>query len=455
MQHEDRLFLEAAGTWDLETIYTKLAQAKQVSNIRDTKLSSIEKAILRGLLCGCSPKKIAAQLNWTSGSLNVQLSKGLYRYVEAITDRELNTIRNWRDVASWLEQAEYKISQSKQDWREAPIVSSFYGREEELKQLENWIVKDKYQLVTLYGMAGIGKTTLAIKLAQKIQGDFDYVIWRNLHYQPKLEQILPELITFVAESSAQVATTIEKQISQLMDYLSSSRCLIIFDGLEAILKNNYYAGAIEDKYNEYFNFFNIFATVKHQSCLLLISQDEPDKMIFWQDYQVGSLHVKGLGESAKGILSENFTASSETWNILIKRYKGHPLALKLVGVIIKELFNGNVLKFLNTKTELDVIVPMFFNEVLKQQFQRLSDLEIKIICAIAMAKHLKHLEDLQQEIAPPIYLSDLTLALLSLKKRSLIEIITISDKAAFTISPIIKKFILREYQSNCNTILLN
>ena len=112
------------------------------------------------------------------------------------------------------------------------------------------------------------------------------------------------------------------------------------------------------------------------------------------------------------------------------------------------------MNFLNTKTELDVIIPRFFNEVLKQQFQRLSDLEIQIICAIAMAKEPKNLEDLQQELDPPVYLSDLTLALLSLKKRSLIEIVNIEDKSAFTVSSIIKKFVLREYQSNCNTVLL-
>ena len=338
MQHEDQLFLEAADTWDLEKIYTKLAQTKQVSNIRETKLSPVEKATLRGLLCGYSPKKIAVQLHWTSGSLNVQLSKGLYRYVEAITNHDLNTIRNWRDVASWLEAAGYKITHAKQNWNEAPIVSSFYGREKELKQLEHWIVQEKYQLVTLYGMAGIGKTTLAVKLAQKIQGKFNYVIWRNLHYQPKLEQILPGILDFFSESATKIPQTIDGQISELMNYLSSFRCLIIFDSLEAILKEKYYAGSIQDKYNDYMSFFNIVASGKHQSCLVLISQDEPDKMIFWQDYKVGSMQVEGLGESAKEILSKNFLAAPETWDILIKRYKGNPLALKLVGVIIKEIF---------------------------------------------------------------------------------------------------------------------
>jgi DNA polymerase I-like protein with 3'-5' exonuclease and polymerase domains len=43
---------------------------------------------------------------------------------------------------------------SSMDWGEAPDVSSFYGRTEELSQLEQWIVCDRTKVVALFGMGG-------------------------------------------------------------------------------------------------------------------------------------------------------------------------------------------------------------------------------------------------------------------------------------------------------------
>lgn len=63
-----------------------------------------------------------------------------------------------------------------QDWGEAICVSVFYGRQEELATLEQWIVSDRCRLVALLGMGGIGKTSLSVKLTEQIQDKFEYVI---------------------------------------------------------------------------------------------------------------------------------------------------------------------------------------------------------------------------------------------------------------------------------------
>jgi NB-ARC domain len=65
------------------------------------------------------------------------------------------------------------------DWGEAVDASIFYGRTSELETLEKWIVSDRCRLVALLGMGGIGKTSLAAKLGEKVQYEFDYVVWRS------------------------------------------------------------------------------------------------------------------------------------------------------------------------------------------------------------------------------------------------------------------------------------
>ncbi|HBB30653.1 MAG TPA: hypothetical protein DDZ80_09605 [Cyanobacteria bacterium UBA8803] len=100
-------FKQAATDWDLERLYRDLARVKQQSGKR-YQLTAVEMACLRGLLCRHSPNEIASVLNRELRGLRVDLSRGLYRYVETLTGRTLNTLKDWRDVADWLLLAGYQ-----------------------------------------------------------------------------------------------------------------------------------------------------------------------------------------------------------------------------------------------------------------------------------------------------------------------------------------------------------
>src|SRR2546421_4675734 len=51
-------------------------------------------------------------------------------------------------------------------WGEAPDISTFFGRTEELETLERWIVQNRCRLVAIVGIAGVGKTNLSVKLGR-------------------------------------------------------------------------------------------------------------------------------------------------------------------------------------------------------------------------------------------------------------------------------------------------
>ncbi|GET35322.1 hypothetical protein [Microseira wollei] len=102
-------FAQAKNDWNLEKLYQDLAAAKTQFTGKPKQLTPVEMSCLRGLLCSYGSTEIAAQLNREPRGLRVDLSRGLYRYVEILTLRPLNTLKDWRDVAIWLEEAGYKI----------------------------------------------------------------------------------------------------------------------------------------------------------------------------------------------------------------------------------------------------------------------------------------------------------------------------------------------------------
>ena len=120
--------------------------------------------------------------------------------------------------------------QARCDWGEAVDVSLFCGRASELATLEQWIQVDRCRLVALLGMVGVGKTSLAVKLAQQIQGEFDFVIWRSLLHTPPVETLLGDLVSFVSDQPEK-----EADIGQLIQCLRNSRCLA---GLRQISRPN-------------------------------------------------------------------------------------------------------------------------------------------------------------------------------------------------------------------------
>jgi DNA-binding MarR family transcriptional regulator/ABC-type dipeptide/oligopeptide/nickel transport system ATPase subunit len=450
-QPENELFITANQFWDLERLYLDLGQQKSTSRGRKTQLTPVEKAILRGLLCNYSPKEIAAALHWTPGTLYVELTKGLYRYVEILTGKETNILKNWRDIPNWLEAAGYKSPKQRHDWGDSPELTVFYGRTRELDTLKQWIGKQEYRLVSILGRSGIGKTSLAVKLAQEIQGEFEYIIWRSLRDSPPLNQLLVQFIQFLSnQQQDNLSEDSNVLISRFIECLRQHRCLIVFDDVQMLMRSCTHAGQYRERYEDYSELLTHISRERHQSCLVINSREKPIQieLLEQETSYVGSLKLTGLlPEKAQKILQANhLSGNQQEWQELIKLYRGNPLALNTIVATIKDFFNGSVSDFLAWNS---VIVTEPLQAKLMEQLHRLDSSEMEIIRYLARNPTPVSREQLRNDIDLGSD-SRLINALKSLERRSLIENIKQRSEVFFTIPPVLMNIAREQYSMNSN-----
>jgi hypothetical protein len=246
------------------------------------------------------------------------------------------------------------------DWGEAPDVSSFYGRTEELSQLEQWIVCDRTKVVALLGMGGIGKTTLAVMLAERIHKQFEFLIWRSLKSASPIQTLLEILIQFLSQRQEILSSqNLQQGISQLLHYLRQQRCLVILDEAEAIFRGS--EGKFRPRHGHYLDGYEGYGELlrrvgneRHESCIVLTSREKPEEIAAFegQSLPIRSLPLRGLqAEEAKNIFTvKGFSGSEMGLTELIELYGGNPLALKVITTLIQEVFNGNIADFLKQNT---------------------------------------------------------------------------------------------------------
>jgi hypothetical protein len=110
---EDELFLEAINYWDMQRLYQQIEDAKPMQ--LDTKqLKSLEKAILRGFLCGYGPIQIASNFPSNVQELVVLYCWDVYQYVKNVIDEGQGPVKSYIDIPYLLEAAGYRQNKNYQ-----------------------------------------------------------------------------------------------------------------------------------------------------------------------------------------------------------------------------------------------------------------------------------------------------------------------------------------------------
>jgi WD40 repeat protein len=341
-------------------------------------------------------------------------------------------------------------------WGVAPDAGVFFGRTNELDELEQWIVQDHCQLVAIVGIAGMGKTRLSVtlgkggigktelsaRLARGIQDHFEYVFWWRLLPPLKVTEYLKKLIIFLSDQQeTDVPTTLDDQIPLLLDYLRQHRCLLILDNVEAILKGGNHAGKYREGYEGYGLLLRQIAEVSHNSCLLLTSREEPQEItqLYGDTGPVRLQNLSGLNsKDCKEIFRRigSFSASEQEWEDLNSLYRGNPFALNLAAKYIKASYSGKISAFL----EENKLVIDDLRELLDWHFKRLSDLHKEIMYWLAINSMPISLAEMEKDILSPIAKGLVPSSLQSLEHLLPIE----KSTSGFALQPILIEFMIEK-----------
>ncbi|MBD3885758.1 hypothetical protein IFO70_29020 [Phormidium tenue FACHB-886] len=345
------------------------------------------------------------------------------------------------------EETESRWTNPQQDWDTAVDASTFYGRETELTQLWQWVISDRCRIVALLGIGGIGKSTIAVKTALQMQAEFEIVVWRSLANAPPLDELLSSLLKFLMPLYGEdpiIPTTLAQQISKLMQYLRSRRCLLILDNTETILQREP-VGQWQSGYEDYEQLLRAIGEAAHQSCLLLTSREKPREMALMEGAQalVRSLPLSGLTpDDGRAIFRQKgaFTGSEAEWQTLIHHYGGNPLALKLVASAIQDLFNGSITEVLPYLSQ-GLAVFEDIRDLLDRQFDRLSEAEQKILFWFAIHREPVSIADICENVVDPAAQQRVPNLINSLLRRSLVE----KTDGLFFLQPVVMEYVTERF----------
>ncbi|OUL36188.1 hypothetical protein BV372_08250 [Nostoc sp. T09] len=315
---------------------------------------------------------------------------------------------------------------AREDWGDAPSVPSLFGRDEELQTLKRWILEDNCRLVAIVGMAGvgkssmavslgrggqagrgltqggIGKTDLSVRLAKDIGNEFQYVFWQRLLNPTQPSEYLSKLVSFLSDGAeTELPNTVEEQIKRLFLYLNKHRCLLILDNFDTVMQPGENAGKYLDGYEAYGQLLKQFGEVPHQSCLLLTSRERPREIEaqagnakpvrFFELEGVDYLAAKEIFED----LDSGFSGSDTEWQELTDFLRGNVLALELAARHIKKVFAGKISGFLKQENK---VFQEIRQRLLDWHFEHLSEKEQEIVYWLAINRKPISIDDLKRDI---------------------------------------------------------
>jgi len=263
----------------------------------------------------------------------------------------------------------------------------FLGRDREISEIQSAISSPKRKVTVVYGIAGVGKTTLSWKITQMLQKEMN-IFYIDLKEWTSLNYMLKELGDFFArsgwtplrsyletsrENDIEAACDLMKEIDPEMPYL------VIFDDLHRAPKEiTMFLGSLKERIR-FMKRFNMLVLSRQRAEFYDIRDVRIHNL-------VGEIELLGFDrETSRKFLMERGFGSNEV-DAIIARTGGHPLALVLVE---REGYNYDISDF-----------DQFLSEEI---FNKLSKDDLRLLGLLSLSRlqlgedDLRNLIELDQE----------------------------------------------------------
>ena len=211
----------------------------------------------------------------------------------------------------------------------APKPRTFVGREGELASLKRMLGEDR--IVVLHGIAGIGKTSLAVRLVEDLRKETN-VLWVTMHSWDTMPGVLGAMAGFLADTGrrATLGSLAERPAPSLSDVL---------DPLYTDLQDLKGVMVFDDFHKAPPAVVELFAMLldvlegRASPSLLLVSRYQPsfyDRRHVVVRKVVGELQLQGLDRASARRLLEGRGMSGAEFERFYSTTRGHPLALELL-----------------------------------------------------------------------------------------------------------------------------
>ena len=196
--------------------------------------------------------------------------------------------------------------------KEAPAIEAFYGREPELKFMDDFMDSDAKVLVVL-GNRGYGTTALTRKF---IEGqEEEDVLWAALTPETTAKELESKLIDF--------GKRVGKDVTTFSEVLGLGNAILVFD--------DYFSAS--DDLVEFFA--DAIDNAKDAKIVISARQETPAYSWFYQKKHVDSgtvqeLKIKGLDENSAKRMLGNDKIEKDALRRIMMMTRGQPMILKLL-----------------------------------------------------------------------------------------------------------------------------
>lgn len=200
-------FNRAAPYWlDVEVAYTTLTAPRHT--VSDSAVQAALALLQDEFLAGFQVRKAPAFMHWVAGQR-----------------QGLAALRQQAQGVPWLVKQNFPNQ-----------LTPFFGREQEINELLQFLDRADYRLLTIVGEGGVGKTRLALAVAQKItKPSFpDGVYFVPLVDMTASANLADQLATAIGQTLDVTFSGQSTPTAQLLHHLATRRLLLILDNFEQL-----------------------------------------------------------------------------------------------------------------------------------------------------------------------------------------------------------------------------